>query len=185
MKENIDCYTFKKIIFSDGIFNDSIDATYIIHLEGNGRLKSIEDQLTNYHPTNSVYILFNKGYKKCTKTLVKQNSEQDLNDAFLQIFKDANTKEYSNILILEDDFIFSPEIKNITNINNINTFLINNKDTSFNYQLGTVPLISFLYNSYTYRTISMGMHASVYSKLYRNNVLKMDFQNPNNIYDWD
>ena len=61
---NNECYNYKKIIYNNGLFNKTIDATYIIHLEGNGRLDDIMKQLNEYQPTNIVYILFNKGYKK-------------------------------------------------------------------------------------------------------------------------
>ena len=61
------CYKFKKIIFNDSIFENTIDATYIIHLENNKRLNHIINQLSIYQPTKIVYIVFNKGYKKCNK----------------------------------------------------------------------------------------------------------------------
>ena len=61
------CYRLEHYIFNDDLLNNSIDATYIIHLENNGRLDHIMNQLTEYHPTNNVYILFNKGYKLCNK----------------------------------------------------------------------------------------------------------------------
>ena len=34
-------YKFQKIKFNYGILNNSVDATYIIHLEGNGRYDHI------------------------------------------------------------------------------------------------------------------------------------------------
>ena len=96
--EKNNCYNFKKIIFNDGFLNNSVDATYIIHLEGNGRLPDIQKQLNEYHPTNIVYILFNKGYKKCYKNENIKNSTSDLIDAFLEIFKDANKKNMKTYL---------------------------------------------------------------------------------------
>jgi hypothetical protein len=64
-------------------------------------------QLNEYQPTNTVYILFNKGYKKCKKQDFITNPPYDLVDANLNIFKHAKENNYDNILILEDDFIFS------------------------------------------------------------------------------
>ena len=58
------CYRLEHYIFNDDLLNNSIDATYIIHLENNGRLDHIMNQLTEYHPTNNVYILFNRLYIK-------------------------------------------------------------------------------------------------------------------------
>jgi hypothetical protein len=100
-------YRFKKKIFNDGFLNNSVDATYIIHLENNGRYNHIQEQLSEYHPTNIVYILFNKGYKKSKKKYFINKTCLDLIDACLKIFKHAEIHNYNNILILEDDFIFS------------------------------------------------------------------------------
>ena len=44
------CYRLEQHEFSDGMLN--LDATYIIHLEGNGREQHIKNQLEEYHPTN-------------------------------------------------------------------------------------------------------------------------------------
>ena len=86
-------YKFKKYIFNDGILNNSIDATYILHLEGNGRYKDIQEQLSIYHPTNIIYILFNKGYKKSVKKSFINVAYMDCVDAFLEIFKHADNKK--------------------------------------------------------------------------------------------
>ena len=55
---NRNCYKFKEYQYSDGLINN-IDATYIIHLENNGRLSDIEKQLSKYHPSDRVFIVFN------------------------------------------------------------------------------------------------------------------------------
>ncbi len=66
------CYRFEEYNYTDGFFN-SIDTTYIIHLENNGRYDAIQDQLNKFHPTNRVYILYNKGFKKCKKIFMNKN----------------------------------------------------------------------------------------------------------------
>ena len=86
IEKNTYCYFFEKITFNDGLLNETVDATYIINLENNGRYNQIITQLEEYHPTNIVYIVHNKGYKKCKKKLPKNISYQDLTDAFLQCF---------------------------------------------------------------------------------------------------
>ena len=65
--ENNDCYHFKKLTYTNGLLDDAVDATYIIHLEGNGRYEDILKQLHLNQPTKIVYIVFNKGYTKCQK----------------------------------------------------------------------------------------------------------------------
>jgi hypothetical protein len=178
---NNSCYRFEKYIYTDGILNDSVDATYILHLEGNGRLDDIKNQLTQYHPSNIVYIVYNSGFKKCNKSLKLQNSVYDLIDANLNIFEHSNINNYSNILILEDDFIFSSNMKNMNHINNINKYLVLNKSNSFVYNLGCIPFFLFPTNLFTYRVIAIGMHATVFSKSAREYIIN----DKNNVNDWD
>jgi hypothetical protein len=113
------CYTFETRNYTEGIFN--VDATYIIHLENNGRYQDIERQLSKFTPSNKVYILRNKGYK-CKQNTDIHNSALDLVDAYLTILNDAKLKNYENILILEDDFIFDDRVNNQKHKDNVNTF---------------------------------------------------------------
>ena len=78
------CYKFEERIFNSGFLDQSVDATYILHLEGNGRLESINKQLTIYQPTKIVYILFNRGFKKCEKPSYIDSSTTDLIDGNIQ-----------------------------------------------------------------------------------------------------
>ena len=180
----MDCYRFERINYNKGFMDNSIDATYILHLEGNGRLESIQTQLKKFQPTKIVYILFNKGFKKCKKNLSKQEPPIDLIDAFLQVFKDAKTRNYKNILILEDDFIFNNKIKDPKIINDINIFINEKSNESFMYMLGTLPHFQIPYKSKHYKLfISTGTHACIYSKKLRDKMLeKVKF---NEIIDWD
>lgn len=175
----MDCYRFEKHIFKDGLLSN-VDATFIIHLEGNGRLSSIQNQLRKTHPTNIVYIVFNKGYKKCAKDNIDTPSV-DLVDAFLHIFKHARKQSFDNILILEDDFLFDEKIKMHSHI--VDTFLSENKG-KYMYMLGAIPYIqvpaSLDRNHYTVWA-STGTHACIYTKSLRDEIL-MD---KNKISDWD
>ena len=180
---NTHCYNIKKQIYKKGFLDDSVDATYIIHLKDNGRLEHIQSQLKNYQPTKTVYIVFNDGFKKCNKKLIEQVSYQDLSDAFLQCFKHADKQGFNNILILEDDFIFSPEIKkNPQHIKNVNKFLNQNRNEEFIYYLGCNPIIIRPYTSdcnhyKSYKSCST--HAIVYSRATRSKTLDL------NLKHWD
>jgi len=166
------CYYFKSHLYNDPLFK-SVDATYIIHLEGNGRYNDIEEQLKVYHPTKIVYLLFNKGYKKCKKEGINAPAK-DLIHAYKYILEHA--KQYNTVLILEDDFMFNPEIKE--HAHNIDQFV--NNHTHFIYRLGCIPSIQIPYNSYTNIGISAGSHATLYSKTVRTQLLKSDITT-----DWD
>ena len=188
LTQNEHCYWFKHMKNADGIFHKTIDATYVVHLEGNGRYDSVMKQLNEYHLTNDVYVLHNKGFKKCDKTKNVVYSSDDLVDAFLQIFKHANEKKYENVLILEDDFIFTNDVKNATHINNVNNFLIKKTDEneSFIYYLGCIPYLALPVldgNNTYFSLISCGMHSVVYSKKYRKEFVT-DFDKIQS-KDWD
>ena len=162
---NTKCYNFKKITFENGLFDKTIDCTYIVHLVNNGRIDHVYSEINRIKPTKNIFILFNKGFENCNKKLIEQVSYQDLSDAFLQCFKHANNNNYKNILILEDDFIFNNEIMNKEHINNINHFLESNKDNEFVYYLGLIPILLFPTTDFnTYRSInSLTMHSVIYS----------------------
>jgi len=183
MEKYESCYTFKKITYTDGLFNKSIDATYIIHLDGNGRLDSINKQLSDYHITNTVYILFNKGFKKCKKELKLQRSDYDLIDANIEIFNHSKKNNYSNILILEDDFIFNKHIKSSIHINNINNYLIKNSHAKFVYHLGAIPFFVIPHNLYTYKSICFATHATVFTKKSQDYII--EYFSKKYIDDWD
>ena len=182
----MDCYNFEKIYYNNGLFDNSIDATYILHLEGNGRLESIRSQLLTYQPSQIVYILFNKGFKKCNKSEKINTTAIDLVDANAQIFKHAQKNHYNNILILEDDFTFSEKIKDPMHINNINNFILKHQHEKMIYLLGALPFLQIPYNANTNITYSIGTHSVIYTKSMREQMLKYqlttDIDDYHNIY---
>ena len=103
---NEKAYSFELIENNYGFLDESVDATYVINLEGNGRLESIKNQLKKYIPSKKIYILYNKGFKTGLKPSYINISAQDLDDAYFTIFKHSQNNHLKNILILEDDFIF-------------------------------------------------------------------------------
>ena len=169
------CYYIKTLYFNDPLFNET-DATYIIHLENNGRYKNIEKELKKYHPTNIVHILFNKGYKKCEKLGIN-TPPIDLIDAYTYVMNHAT--RYKTILILEDDFIFNTNIKQ--HANNIDTFV--KSHTHFLYRIGCLPAVQIPYNINNYLGICVGAHSIFYSKSMRDKLLS-DIKNTQ-IDDWD
>ena len=186
-KDSTQCYSFKKIKYNTGLLDEAVDATYIIHLEGNGRYDDIMSQLKTYHPTKEVYIVFNKGYKKCKKDEHVKLPAHDLIDAFLQVFKHAKNQNYENILILEDDFIFSEKIKKTSTQHNICSFLNNNnnKNKDYQYFLGCLPLLQLpctLDGKHYINIGSLGTHAVIYTKKNRDALLNV---NQKDITDWD
>ena len=185
VKNTPECYTFKKMKYNTGLLHDAVDATYIINLEGNGRYDDIMNQLKTYHPTKEVYILFNKGYKKCQKDEHIKLPAHDLVDAFLQVFKHAKNQNYDNILILEDDFIFTEKIMKESVQHNICSFLNEHKNEDYQYFLGCLPYLQIpctLDGKHFINICSVGTHAVIYTKKNRERLLNI---NQKDITDWD
>lgn len=174
------CYYIKTLYFNDPLFKET-DATYILHLEGNGRYANIEEQLKQYHPTKIVHILFNKGYKKCKKTGIN-TPPLDLVDAYTYIMNHAS--KYNTILVLEDDFIFNKDIKQHTK--NIDDFVSSHNKNDFIYRIGCIPAIQLPYNMYNYVGLCVGAHSIFYSKTMRDKLIEdTNGVNRVNIPDWD
>ena len=176
------CYRLEKNINNKFLFNH-VNATYVIHLENNGRLKNIKTQLNNIPLTKDVYILFNKGFKKCNKEKYINKPPLDLVDAFFFIFFDAYLKNYENILILEDDFIFSQEIFNINVRYQIDNFLEKYNNLTFCYYLGCLPYIQIkTFQYYNILLLSSGTHSVIYNKNFIEYII---LQDKRKIIDWD
>jgi len=189
--ENIqeDCYRFESLEYSqwlfDSIFENTIDATYIIHLEGNGRLEQVKEQLKIFQPTRKIYILHNKGYKKCVKYPEINKPYLDLIDAFLEVFRHAQEKGYGNILVLEDDFQFNNQILLPEHRDEVAMFLTEHKDKDFMYKLGCIPCVMVpmdIQAKNQYLFFGVGCHAVVYSQKLRERILN---EKQEKIIDWD
>ena len=186
-KENMDivqnlCYYFNEINYEkSGFLDPSVDITYIIHLDGNGRINNIKNQLNKFIPTKKVIILYNKGYK-CKNNPNINNSSKDLIDCYLEIFKHSAKHNHNNILILEDDFIFSDDILSI-DLHDLNLFILNKKEDKCVYLLGSLPFILIPYEKNHYLNIlSLGTHSVIYTRKIREEIIS---QNQYEIVDWD
>jgi hypothetical protein len=176
------CYKLIKFTNKNYLFKN-VEAIYIIHLEGNGRLQSVINQLQNYKLTKEVYILFNKGYKKCEKDKHIILPRYDLIDCFFYIMKDAQNKQYNNILILEDDFIFNKDIQNTKITNHIDNFLLINENKLFLYYIGALPYLQIpTFNQENILMLSSGAHSIIYPKTFINYINTI---NKKKINDWD
>ena len=166
------CYNFKLIkSYNIGkcLFDNIVDATYIIHLEKNGRYESVMNQIKRFNICKKIYILFNKGFKNCRKPKHIFSSIQDLTHSYIQILNHAENFNYNNILILEDDFMFSPIVNK--HIGDIEYFFDKHKGGNFIYSLGLVPHIMIPYMKNHYRACGVGTHAIIYTKNSRRQIL--------------
>jgi hypothetical protein len=128
MISNKDSYRYElfdtSILFRKGLFDNYIDVVYILTMENSTRRNDYMEQIKKYNPHSKIIIQHNKGFKKCTKQLYKQNTIHDLNDAYYHAFLHAKSNNYNDILIFEDDFFFD-RVKN-EDIHEIGAFIKNN-----------------------------------------------------------
>lgn len=158
------CYTYKELNFNNGIFDSTVDVTYILTMTNSKeRHANIYEQLESHHPTSRVVIVFNDGYKVCEKSMKCGQidlSYKDLTHAVMHIFSLAT--EYNRILVLEDDFIFNADLPS-QDIANVNDFLVEHNPEI--YSLGSIQVITYPF-ALTHRKlyVKLGAHAMLYTK---------------------
>jgi hypothetical protein len=181
MPNKEECYEIKTLKFDDGLFDNCISATYVIHLSENGREQQIYSNLSDIHPSRLVHIVYNKGFRKCFKGDHVKDTVSDLTSTYLWIFRDAIKKDYNNILILEDDFIFDDKIRNPKHIHSIQDFINKNANNEFCYLLGCLPFLMTPHNNHC-NVVCGGMHSVIYSNPL---IKRFSMLQPTDIGDWD
>lgn len=173
--ENKHCYDFQENNYSKGLFDDFVDVTYIItSYDDVSRNKNIQKQLEKLIPTQKIFFVYNNNYKKCKKNILEQMPPYDLKDANLNIMNHSIENNFNNILILENDFIYSDIIldsnKNNDITQEIKNFLNDNSNKPLAYNLGpNIYLINPLMNIFKYQNtfkiiLGGGNHAVIYNK---------------------
>ena len=171
------CYEWK-LLHNDISAAYNIDTTYIITMtQSKERHSSIVNELRKGFPCKKIKILINQGYKNCDKQNITDSSS-DLCHAYKQIFKDAIMQKCKNILILEDDFIFSESFYEQKNIVSCNTHIDKYKNEKLVLYLGAIPFFTLPFNtSFSYNLYSGGSHAVIYNQ----NAIKYIYKNLNPI----
>ena len=174
--KNKHCYEIEYRQYKKGILDDFIDATYIITMKNSKRIINIEAQLKKYIPTKNIYIVYNDGYKTCNKILPLYTPPYDISDAYFYTIYDSVKKNFNNILIFEDDFIFSDNINNKIIHNEIKNTLDKNINNKIYFNLGPLPII-FYPNINPFNNIYKGIFTTmtqgvIYNKSIRNDILK-------------
>ena len=116
--------------------------------------------------------------------LPKQESQFDIVDANLFIFRDAQEKKYKNILVLEDDFFFHKEIRANRNCESVDEFIEGKKDGELMYFLGCLPGLAIPCTTDLKHFSMCGTttHSVIYSRQYREGLLLVGQEK---ILDWD
>uniref|UniRef100_A0A6C0KS57 Glycosyltransferase n=1 Tax=viral metagenome TaxID=1070528 RepID=A0A6C0KS57_9ZZZZ len=183
---NDKAYRFESIENVSSLFNNEvINATYIIHLENNGRYENILEQIKQFKTTNKIYILHNKGFKSGLKQKYIDKPPLDLVDAFLTCLKHAANNNYKNVLIFEDDFICHEKLLDKSITNDITNFIKSKtkKNEKFCYHLGVLPFVtSNTFENHRKLFAGIGTHAVIYSDKFIKYSLSYKQED---IDDWD
>ena len=183
---NDKAYQFELIENDSSLFdNEVINATYIIHLEGNGRYENILKQIKKFKTTNKIFILHNKGFKTGLKEKYIDKAPLDIIDAFLTCFKHACNNNYKNVLIFEDDFICDDKLLDKSITNDISDFVRSKtkQNEKFCYSLGVLPYItSNTFGNHRQLFVGLAAHSIIYSNEFMKYLLSYT---PKDIDDWD
>ena len=183
---NEKAYQFELIENDSSLFDkEAIIATYIIHLEGNGRFEHILKQIKKFKTTNKIYILHNKGYKTGLKDDFIDKPPLDLFDAFLTCFKHSSNNNYKNVLIFEDDFICDEKLLDKSVTNDISSFIKTKtkENEKICYHLGVLPYVtSKSFGNHRKCFHGLGTHAVIYSDKFIKYALSY---RQKDIKDWD
>ena len=172
-----DCYYYKELSRDgSGVFNKSVDCTYVLIMHESPREESIIKTLERTHTTSTVVLQYNYGYKKCDKKLVKNAPNYDLSHAYKTAFKHALDRGYKRILVLEDDCEFDERIHDTTITEDINTFILERQPDI--YTLGTPicipsPLDVIRGANHQLLLFNTSAHAVIYSE----NFMKYNLKN--------
>jgi hypothetical protein len=179
---NNEAYTFELIQNENSLFdNNIVNATYIIHLEGNGRYENILEQIKQFKTTEKVYILHNKGYKKVKKQDYITKPTLDLVDAYFTIFKHSSNNCFKNIIIFEDDFICDEKLLDTNITNDICSFI--QTEENYIYYLGILPFITInKFGNHNNLILGVASHSVIYSYEFIKNTLNYEQKR---ITDWD
>ena len=177
-----DCYLKENISFSKGLFDNIADAVYILTMENSKQKNSYMNQIYEFKLHKNIFIMKNKGFKSCTKKVcsnsnkncvVINNTASDIVNAYINVFKDAIIMKYNKIIILEDDFICSPELKNMYHIKNIEKITKNMSKKLFAF--GVLPFVTTYKNKYLRRCwLGTGAHATLIPKYYFEKLVKKE-----------
>ena len=133
------CYEHETLRFEQPLFK-SIPRSFLITTVGSTRREQYLAQLHHHPPTAEVIVVKNRGYKTCEKPDWVTTPAADLWDANLHVAAYAQRLGKEPVLILEDDVIFTDEIR--SHATSIEKFLLEQSHEPVAYKLGCLPLLS-------------------------------------------
>jgi hypothetical protein len=116
------CYTYEVLKSGPPIF-PMIDCVYVIIMNNSKYEERVRDQLTKYPLGQRILLQKNAGFKRCRKSIARQDTIADLVDSNYTFLINAIQNNYRRILVLEEDFIISPKLGDKDVMRDIQSFL--------------------------------------------------------------
>ena len=150
----MESFKSETIYFENPLFT-VIDVLYIIN--------------TTYINTLMINTIKHLKLTKRCNIIYRNNS--NLLDVKLFIMKDAKKNHTKNIMILEDNSIFSDDIK--SHVENIESFIKKKQNEKLLYFIGCLPIISSYYDNYNYKLwLNIGTYCIICNDLFYNDFLE-------------
>lgn len=161
-----DCFKREIISYELSLFENVVDACYLITMDDSTRRPQYTLQLKKYRPFHNVHIIHNKGFKNCKKDSRITNSADDLSDVYAQIFLECVHQNIHKVLIFEDDFFFTESFEDLKKYMLEIKQFIDNTPNFMTYNLGAIPYIMVPVSSQHYWYKGGMAHCVIYSQKY-------------------
>ena len=116
------CYTYEVLKSGRPIF-PMIDCVYVMIMNNSKYEERVRDQLAKYPLGQKILLQKNAGFKRCQKSIIRQDTIADLVDSNYTFLTNAIQNNYRRILVLEEDFIISPKLGDKDVMRDIQSFL--------------------------------------------------------------
>jgi hypothetical protein len=100
-----------------------IDCVYVMIMNNSKYEGRVRDQLAKYPLGQRILLQKNTGFKRCSKSIARQDTVADLVDSNYTFLRNAIQNNYRRILVFEEDFIISPKLGDKDVIRDIQSFL--------------------------------------------------------------
>lgn len=139
-----------------------IDCVYVIIMNNSKYEERVRDQLAKYPLGQRILLQKNAGFKRCSKSITRQDTVADLVDSNYTFLTNAIQNNYRRILVLEEDFIISPKLGDKDVMRDIQSFLTVHEPEAL--LLGSVLWrTGAMVENFKEVEIKLGTHAIIYN----------------------
>ncbi len=177
------CYTYEILKSGRSMF-PMIDCVYVMIMNNSKYETRVRDQLVKYPLGQRILLQKNIGFKKCQKSIARQDTIADLVDSNYTFLTNAIQNNYRRILVLEEDFIISPKLGDNDIIRDIQSFLTVHEPEAL--LLGSVLWrTGVMVEKFKEVKIKLGTHAIIYNHVGIQKLYNLIIRKMNSVIDID